>query len=115
MNVNQTVVAGRLTADPEFKTVSNKEVVTYSIAVNEYDSKTKSYDKVTYINCVSFGKTAVAVSKFFHKGSNILTFGRIKNDKYKTKDGETKYSFGVIVDRVELVDPKQQDEDTLPF
>ncbi len=82
-------ITGRLTADATVHKVSeNKEVVNFSIAINDsYKPKGSSELKevVTYINCSYWLNSKTA--QWLKKGALVQLFGRIGLNVYSSSDG----------------------------
>ena len=77
MAINNVVLTGRLSRDPEIKqTQSGVSVCNFCIAV---DRKYKSGEEkiCDFINCVAWRGAADFVSKWFHKGDGIGVTGSI--------------------------------------
>lgn len=103
-NFNKVILGGRLTADPELKqTTSGKFVTSFSIAINRRMSKTNEVD---FINCQAWGSTAEFICKFFRKGSSICVTGAIRVRSWKDNQGNNRYATEVVVDDVNFVDSK---------
>lgn len=92
--INNVVLMGRLTADPEIRqTGTGKSVANFTIAVDKF----KREDGADFINCVAWETTATFISKFFQKGSMIAVVGSIQTRKYEDKDGNKRTAFEVVV------------------
>lgn len=104
--MNQIVLCGRLTADPDLKySKNNKAVAAFTIAV-ERDFKKDGEASADFFNCAVFGKVAEALCKYISKGKRILVSGSMQNANYKDKNGTTHYSMKCIVSRWEFADGK---------
>lgn len=90
--MNKVILSGRLTKDPETRVnpANQSEIVTFTIAVNKYNPKTKEKG-ADFINCVSFGKTAESISKYATKGTMLFIEGRWATSSYKDKEGRMVY------------------------
>ena len=99
MNLNNVVLCGNLTADPEMKYIpSGKAVTTMRMAVNNgYGDK----QDTLFITATAWGKTAENVSQFLKKGSNVGITGRLKLDTWE-KDGAKQSRISVIVNSVQF-------------
>jgi single-strand DNA-binding protein len=105
--MNNLIIKGRLTSDPELKNTSNAtEYCDFTVAVDRYAGKDKEKE-TDFIPCRAWRQTAVFVQQYFKKGQEILVGGEIRFDKYE-KDGEKRtYSF-VQVNRVEFCGGKRE-------
>lgn len=108
MNINKVILMGRLTADPELKTTAGgTSVVQFSVAVNRKYSKEEQ--KVDFIDCTAFGKTADFLGKYFRKGSSVIVFGNIQVESWKDKDGNSRRSTKIIVDELQFGESKKSE------
>jgi len=114
MSFTKVLVYGNLTRDPELRfTPSGSEVCNLSLAVNRKwkNSAGEPQEEVSYLDAVAFGKTADVVSKYFHKGDQIILDGRLKQERWEDKNDGGKRSRVVIqVDRVEFVGGRKSAE-----
>lgn len=91
--MNNIVVSGNLTHDPEIKTTGsgkNKtEFITFTIADN------LAKDEAQFFNCCCFGNLMDFVDKHFKKGSHITVSGKLIMSKYETKDKEVRFNLNI--------------------
>lgn len=111
--MNNVIISGRLTADPELKTTPNGiPVCTFIVAV---DRNTKE-DVADFPVVVAWRQTAEFVSKYLAKGRRIIVKGELRTRNYEDKDGKSRKATEIQADRVEFADsPKQnpnQEEST---
>lgn len=104
--VNSVFLMGRLTREPEVRNIGEgKNVANYSLAVPSYDGQ-----NTTFIDCVSFGKTAEFVEKYFHKGQKVVVQGRLDVGSYEHVDdhGEKTRRFyaRVVVNAVDFAEAR---------
>ena len=99
MNMHTLVLLGRATKDAEVLTSKAKTKYTkFSVAVNEYNSKTKE-EKPYYYDVLVFGKTAEKAVEHVKKGDTVMVQGRPEADAYiSKKDNEAKGSIKVMAD-----------------
>lgn len=90
-SINETMLSGRLTSDPNRRELPNgNSVVTFSLAVTRSYSAGKDNERreeISYIDCEAFGRMADNIAKFFKKGRPIIVKGRLKQDKWEDKEG----------------------------
>lgn len=100
--MNQVVLIGRLTRDPELRFVAStgKAVANFTLAVNRVYSKEKEAD---FFRVVVWGKQAENVANYLKKGSQCAVSGSIQNNNYTDKDGNQRYSTDIQADRVEFL------------
>jgi len=111
--MNNVVLIGRLTKDPEVRYApeSQMAVATFAIAIDRA-SKDKGAD-FPKITC--FGKTAELVEKFISKGRLVGIQGRIQTGSYKNKEGATVYTTEVVADRIEFLDRGEKTDASTGF
>lgn len=107
--MNKVILMGRLTRDPEIS-YSNKggsqlAVGRFSLAVDRRFKRDGEPD-ADFFNCTAFGKTAEFVERYLHKGTKVVTVGRIQNDNYTNREGEKVYSVRIMVDEIEFAESK---------
>lgn len=106
LNLNNVILVGRLTADPELKnTPSGVAVTTFTVAVNRNYQKDEQRE-ADFINCVAWRQTAEFVCRYFRKGGSICVIGSIQTRKYTTQNGENRYAVEVVADEIRFVDSK---------
>ena len=101
--MNNVILIGRLTKDPEMKRMDNENqtaVTTFTLAVDRPMSKEKIAD---FIRIVVYGKQAENCDRFLKKGSQAAAQGRIQTGSYKNKEGITVYTTDVVAERVEFL------------
>ncbi len=116
--MNNVIIIGRLTRDPEMRsTPSGHSVTKFTIAVDKGMSKEKKQQAeaagqptADFISCVAWNKTAELISQYITKGSQIGIQGKIQTSNYEDNDGKRIYRTDVIVDRVKFLGGGQQDQ-----
>ena len=79
--MNKIVIQGRLTRDPEVKTVgSDLRVWRISVAVDRRKGKDGT-KKTDFFSCDAWGKTGDTISQYFHKGDGIILIGRMESSR----------------------------------
>lgn len=95
--MNKIIIMGRLTKDPELAyTTTEKAYCRYSVAVPR-KFKQEGQPDADFINCISWGKGAEFVSKYFTKGQQIAITGRIQTGSYE-KDGKRIYTTDLVAE-----------------
>lgn len=101
--VNNVILVGRLTADPEVRQGDNSSYGRATIAVQrDFKNKEGNYDS-DFINIMYSGTTAEFILKYFHKGDVIAVQGSIRTGSYTNKDGQKVYTTDVNVDKCSFV------------
>ena len=88
--MNSVVIVGRCGQDPEMKYFeSGKVKTTFSLAVNRWDSKTKS-EITDWFNVELWDKQAEVVGEYVKKGRQVALDGRLAVSNWTTPQGENR-------------------------
>ena len=92
--INQVILMGRLTRDPEQRTTtSGKTVTSFSLAVDRQGQD----DQADFFDVTAWEKTGELVAQYLTKGRRCLVQGRLRQDSWDDKETGKKRS------RVEVV------------
>lgn len=107
--LNNIVLMGRLTADPELRhTGVGTAVANFTLAVDR-DFGAKGGEKETdFIDCVAWRQTGEFVSKHFTKGRMAVVIGRLQIRSFTDKDGNKRRNAEVVADMVYFGDSKRE-------
>lgn len=109
--MNKVIEIGRTTQSIELKkTPSGKSIATFGIAVKRNYKNAEGEYESDFFNCVARGNLAEVICRFVKKGDMIAVDGRLQTRKYTDKEGNNRYSTEIIVDNVEFLTPKKQEE-----
>lgn len=103
MSINQFILNGNLTRDPELRsTASGTPVVQFSIANNVHwtGADGQKHERANFFRIKDFGKSAENHAKYLKKGSEVTVIGRLEPTEYE-KDGATVYGMDFIADQVQ--------------
>ena len=106
--MNKVMLAGRLTRDPEVRYSQGAEpvaVTRFSVAINKRFKRDGESD-ADFINCVSFGKTAEFISKYFAKGMMIGIVGSLRTNSWTDNNGQKRVSTDVHVEEAEFLESR---------
>lgn len=104
MNLNKTMLIGRVTRDVEAKALpSGVQVCSFSMATNRTwkDKDGAKKEETDFHNLVAFGKTAETLSRYVKKGQLLYVEGRLQTRSWE-KDGEKKYRTEIIVEQFQF-------------
>lgn len=97
--INNVVLTGRLTKDPELKYTSNGTAVgSFTLAVNRKFTNQSGEREADYIMCVAWKKTAETIANHLRKGSLIGVEGRIQTRTYDNQQGQRVYVTEIVVE-----------------
>lgn len=112
LNLNKTILGGRLTADVELKTTPNGvSVCSFTLAVSRKPTK-DGKQETDFITCVAWRQTAEFICKYFRKGSSLCIVGQIQTRTWTDQNGEKRYATEVKVDEAMFVDNKNDSGQT---
>lgn len=99
--MNKVILLGRIGSDIEVNyTTSGTAIGKFSLATSE---KYKGEEKTEWHRVVAWGKTAEIMSEYLNKGDPVLIEGQIRYGKYDDKEGITRYTTDINVNRFEFV------------
>ena len=106
--LNQIIIMGRLTRDPELRrTQTGTAVCSFSVAVDR-DFKSQSGEKETdFIDVVAWRSTAEFAAKYFTKGRMAIVEGRLQIRPWTDKEGNSRRSAEVVADNIYFGDSKR--------
>lgn len=109
--INNVVLVGRLTKDPDLRyTSTGKAVATYTLAVNRNYTNQAGNREADFINCVVWGKRAESLAKYTRKGSLIGTTGRLQTRNYENQQGNRVYVTEVLAENFQLLESRNTTE-----
>lgn len=110
MNLNKSIIVGRLTRDPErHQTTGGAVVVKFGIA---FDDGFGEYKKIVFMDVTTWNKSAEFVAHYCTKGDPVLIDGRISMDTWEDKnDGHRRSKIYLTADNVQLLKRKIKQEE----
>lgn len=110
--LNQIVIMGRLTRDPELRrTGTGLPVASFSVAVDrDFPNKNTGEKETDFIDCVAWRQKAEFVSKYFTKGSMIVVSGRLQIRPWVDKDGNKRKTAEIVVDNAYFGESKKESQ-----
>lgn len=103
--INNVVLVGRLTKDPELRFTSNgSAVATFNLAVNRNFTNQSGEREADFVNCVIWRKQAETLANYTKKGSLIGIVGRIQTRNYENQQGQRVYVTEVVCDNFQMLE-----------
>ena len=101
-SINQVILMGRLTRDPEQRTTSTgKTIASFSIAVDRGGQD----DAADFFNVTAWEKLGDLVMQYLAKGRRVLVQGRLRQDSWDDKEtGKKQYRIEVVATDVTFLD-----------
>ncbi|MCW1930200.1 MAG: single-stranded DNA-binding protein [Candidatus Kerfeldbacteria bacterium] len=129
MDLNKVMLIGRLTKDPEVRTIPSGEMVaTFSLATGrQWTDKATGQKKsqTEFHNIVAWRRLADIVSQYCKKGQQIYIEGHLQTRSWDDPSGQKKYRTEIVTDNLILLGSRQggtssnsataaQDEHSMP-
>lgn len=112
-SVNQVMLMGNLTRDPELRnTPSGQSVCSFSLALNRsYKDQSGEWKEATdYIDVVAWGPLGERVAQYMSKGRRCLVQGRLQSRAWE-QDGQKRSKVEVLASDVTFLDSRGGGED----
>ncbi|MGJ0704792.1 single-stranded DNA-binding protein [Enterococcus avium] len=105
--INNVVLVGRLTKDPDLKyTASGTTVSTFTLAVNRNFTNQSGNREADFINCVIWRKSAETLANYAKKGTLLGVTGRIQTRSYENQQGQRVYVTEVVAENFQLLESR---------
>lgn len=100
--INQVILMGRLTRDPETRSTSGgKTVTTFSLAVDRVGQD----DQADFFDVTAWEKTGELVAQYLSKGRRCLVQGRLRQDSWDDKEtGKKRSKVEVVASDITFLD-----------
>ena len=108
--MNQVILIGRTTKDPELNTTSSGiAVARFSLAVDRQTKKGEEKES-DFFNIVCWRGLGETCAKYLKKGRKCCIVGRLENRSYQAQDGTNRYVTEVIATNIDFLDNKNNTE-----
>lgn len=107
LNINKTILAGRVVNDPELKTTqgSGLPVTSFRIAINR-PRKEGQEDAADFVTVIAWRQRAEFVTRYFRKGMAIYVEGQLRSRTWEDKQGNKRSALEVVADDIRFIDSK---------
>lgn len=108
MDLNKVMVIGRLTREPELKSLpSGRSVATFSVATGRQwnDANGQRQKQTEFHNVVAWGKLGETAGQYLRKASRVYVEGRLQTRDWTGQDGVKRYRTEVIAETFIMLDP----------
>ncbi len=105
-SINQVILMGNLTRDPELRTTpSGQSVCSFSLAVNRswQGQDGTQQDAVDYFDVTAWGKLGELVNQYMSKGRRCLVQGRLSQRSWE-QEGQKRSKVEVVANDVTFLD-----------
>jgi len=109
---NKVVLVGNLSRDIEIRySQSGTAVANTAIATSrKFTANGEKKEEVMFIDLTFFGRSAEVANQFLRKGSKVLIEGRLQLDQWVDKDGGKRSKHSVVVETMQMLDSKQDNQ-----
>ena len=107
--MNQIIIMGRMTRDPELRhTPNGVSVASFTLAVDRgFSPKDGGERQTDFIDVVAWRNTAEFVSRYFTKGQMAAVVGRLQIRDWTDKEGNKRRSAEVIAESIHFTESKK--------
>ena len=110
--LNNVILVGRLTQNPEIVEIEDaKKVTTVILAVNRNFKNSEGLYETDYIRCILWNGVASTTTEYCHVGDVIGVKGRLQTSKYADENGKIHYITDVIAERVTFLSTNKKQEE----
>jgi single-strand DNA-binding protein len=104
--VNKVFLTGRLTRDPELRSLaSGKAVTQFSLATNEYAG---GKERTEYHNVVTWDRLAEICGQFLGKGQQVAIEGRIQTRSWDDEKSIRHWKTEIVASNVEMLSGRKK-------
>lgn len=109
--INQIILVGRLTGDPEIEEYENgKKRTIINIAVQrQFKNIDNKYD-TDFFRCVLWNGMASNTKNYCQRGDIVGVKGRVQNRNYVDSENNTRYITEIIAEKISFVSHSQKKE-----
>lgn len=109
--LNQIVIVGRLTKNPELReTEGGKKVTNITLAIpRSYKNSSGEYE-TDFVDCVLWTGIAENTTEYCRRGDILGVKGRIQTRTYETEDNKKRYVTEVVAEKVTFLSNKRVEE-----
>lgn len=105
MNLNKVFLIGRLTRNPELKSLpSGQTICSFGLATNRIfvDKSGQKQEQTEFHNIILFGRLAEIASQYLTKGSLAMVEGRIRTRNWQDAAGNKHSKTEIIGEKLQL-------------
>ena len=105
--MNKVLLTGRLTRDPEMRTLaSGKSVTTFTVATNEFIGGGR--EKAEYTAVVTWDRLAEIAGTYLGKGQQVAIEGRLQTRSWDDDRGQRHWKTEVVAGHVEMLSGRRK-------
>jgi single-strand DNA-binding protein len=118
-DINRVVLVGRLTQDPELRSIpSGTAVCNLRLANNSRQKEPDGEwgERPNFFDVAVFGPHAENVAAYMRRGRRVCVDGRLSWREWETSEEQKRQSVSIVADSVQFMDPpgdRAEDQDAL--
>jgi single-strand DNA-binding protein len=105
--INRVVLVGRLTRDPELRSLpSGVSVCGLRVACSSSrkDAEGEYHEKPNFFDVSVYGAPAESVSRYMRKGSRVAVDGRLEWREWETSEQQKRQAVSIVAETVQFLD-----------
>lgn len=111
--INNVVLVGRLTKDPDLRYTGNgTAVASFTLAVNRDFKNASGEQEADFINCVIWRKSAETLANTVRKGQQIGIVGRVQTRSYENQQGQKVFVTEVVAERFNYLEKRDSNSNS---
>ena len=112
--INKVILVGNIGGDPDVRYMPNGNPVTnITLATSESwkDKQTgQNQERTEWHRVVFFNRLGEIAGEYLRKGSKIYVEGALRTRKWKTQDGQDRYSTEIVASELQMLDSRASNE-----
>lgn len=106
--LNQIVIVGRLTRDPELRsTEGGKKVTNITLAIPRSYKNSEGVYETDFVDCVLWTGIAENTTEYCKKGDILSVKGRVQTRTYENAEKEKRYVTEVVAEKVTFLSSRR--------
>ena len=103
-SLNSILIEGNLTHDPNLvETPRGTSVCNFSVASNRFYKQDEELQKeVSFFDVEAWSRLAESCAEHLHKGRGVRVVGRLKQDRWQDKEGNSRSKVKIVAEHVEF-------------
>ncbi len=109
MDLNRVMIIGRLTRDPELRSLATgRSVSSFSVATGRAwtDANGQKQKQTEFHNVVAWAKLAEIASQYLRKGAKVYVEGRLQTRDWTAQDGTKRTRTEIVAENLIMLDAK---------
>ncbi len=109
MDLNRVMIIGRLTRDPELRSLTTgRSVASFSVATGRAwtDANGQKQKQSEFHNIVAWAKLAEIANQYLRKGSKVYIEGRLQTRDWTAQDGTKRTRTEIVAENFIMLDAK---------